>query len=142
MLLSVCNDYFFPDLMENLFSQPSLSRCILERCIHITIAAIGSDSAVYNKLRWREAFLMKYSPKNVAKGQQAEEIIDDSETYFEIISMTAKIVIRAPKTAGSTIRNTDTPTSTPLPPLKPSSTTKWLKFQCLAYSLQSLLHLF
>ena len=57
--------------------------------------------------------------RNVASGPYAVAITDESDTNFEQASITMKMSISAKKTFVSMMRNDATPTSTPLPPLKP-----------------------
>ena len=56
--------------------------------------------------------------KNVTTGQHAAAMNEQSDTYYEIASTTAKMTIRQRNTFQSMPRKTDTPTSTPFPPLK------------------------
>ena len=55
-------------------------RSILLLCIQMMIAAIGIDRQVYKKLRPRLWCSTTSDIRNVANGQYAEEMIDDTET--------------------------------------------------------------
>lgn len=109
-----------PDVLkENLFSFPAIRRCILLRCMMITIAAIGIERSIYRKLLPKVLPSTTHDISKVASGQKAAPIMEAAETYFVMARITIKIARSAINTFGSTIRNEAMPTSTPLPPLNP-----------------------
>lgn len=59
------------------------------------------------------------STAKMINGLHAVATIDDRETYFDILRTIAKSAMRMRKILQSTMMNVETPTSTPLPPLKP-----------------------